>query len=152
LRLSRKVAIFSATALAVGVLTTPFAGAGTVKGTWTYTDTTPDVTVAVNTSDPTSDDATHHCSGKLPSNPAVDVNSYKFKAKRTGTLKLVSHNAADWAMEVRTAKGKTISGTDGGDPRDAENLTIKLRAGTYQVVYCNFSGEPTIDVDYSFKY
>lgn len=150
MKLSRKVAMLSAAALAVGVMS-PIAGASVTKGAWTYTDTTPDPTVLVNTDDPTQDDATHHCSGKLPSGP-VDVNSYKFKAKRTGTLKLVSHNAADWAMEIRTAKGKTISGTDGANTTDPENFSMKLRAGTYQVVYCNFSGEPQIKVNYSFRF
>lgn len=119
------------------------ASAGKSKGTWTYIDTTPDPTVVTNP-------ASQHCTGTVPAAPA-DVNEQTFKARKNGTLVLKSQNALDWAVEVRTKKGTTIAGTDGEDPRDAENLTVRLRRGTYKVVYCNFAGEPTIDVKWQFR-
>lgn len=129
-------------ALTVSLLPTT-ASAGS-KGTWTFIDTTPDPTVVTN-------DASHHCTGTLPSAP-VDVNEQTFKAKkRRGTLKLTAHNAADWAMEVRTKGGTTIAGTDGEDPTQAESLSVSLRRGTYKIIYCSFAGEPTIQVDYSYR-
>jgi hypothetical protein len=129
--------------LAVGLVAS-MAVAKPVTGTWTFVDATPDPTVVL-------DDATLHCSGKtVPSSPA-DVNVQTFKAKKRGTLTLTSHNAADWAMEVRDSAGNTIAGTDGADPNTVENLKLTLLKGKYQIVYCNFSGEPTITVDYSFR-
>ena len=139
----RRLAIIAVgAALAVSALPTT-ASAGN-KGTWTFIDTTPDPTVVTNP-------ASQHCSGELPAAP-VDVNEHTFKAtKKRGTLKLTSQNAADWAVEVRDKRGTTIAGTDSEDPTAAENLTVTLRRGTYKVVYCNFAGEPTIQVKYSYK-
>lgn len=120
------------------------ATAGGSKGTWTFTDTTPDPTVVQY-------DGAMHCSTAVVPAAPVDVNVQTFKAKKKGTLSLTSHNALDWAMEVQDSKGNIITGTDGALPTDAENMTVSLRKGTYKVVYCNFAGEPQITVDYSFK-
>jgi hypothetical protein len=116
----------------------------TKKGTWTYTDFTPDPTTLPNP-------ASQHCTSDVPSGPA-DVNVHILKAPAKGNLKLVSHNQLDWAMEIRTAKGVTIAGTDGGDIDTPENMNIILKKGKYQVVYCSFAGEPQIEVDYKFRY
>ena len=113
------------------------------KGTWTYTDQTPDPTVLPN-------DATAHCTGSVPAGPN-DVNSQELVAKTTGTLTLTAHNMLDWAMEIHDSAGNTITGTDGADSTTPENMTIRLAKGTYEIIYCNFSGEPEITVDYSFK-
>lgn len=122
----------------------PLAGAkGASSGTWTFTDMTPDPTVVTN-------DATQHCEGTVPAGPA-DVNSQPFKAKTTGVLTLTSHNMADWAMEIKDAKGNIVTGTDGSDSTTPENMVVTLSKGSYDVIYCNFSGEPSITVDYAFK-
>ena len=129
--------------LVVGALA-PVAGArGATSGTWTFTDTTPDPTVVAN-------DATQHCETTVPAGPA-DVNSQAFATKKPGVLTLTSHNALDWAMEVKDSKGNIITGTDGGSPNDPENMVVSLSKGKYEVIYCNFSGEPSITVDYAFK-
>ena len=144
--MSRKGAVLVAAAITLALVATPsLAGAPSKsKGTWTFTDTTPDPTVVLN-------DAHLHCHGVVPAAP-VDVNAQPFKAKKPGTLKLTAHNALDWAVEVRDSHGNVIAGTDSEDSFAAENLTATLpRAGTYSVVYCNFSGEPQITVDYAFK-
>jgi hypothetical protein len=133
----------AAAMLAVGIVGAGAGAKAPTSGTWTYTDVTPDPTTLQN-------DATQHCEGTLPSSPA-DVNSYPFKAKKTGVLTLTSHNAADWAMEVKDSKGNIITGTDGADVNTPENMVVTLRKGSYEVIYCSFAGEPQITVDYSFK-
>lgn len=142
MRAARTIVVAVGAALIVGAIPS-VAGAGPTKGTWTYVDTTPDPTTLENP-------ATHHCHGTLPSAP-VDVNNQTFKAKKKGVLTLTSHNALDWAMEVRDSKGNVVAGTDGANVDDKENMTVMLKKGTYQVVYCSFAGEPTITVDYRFK-
>ena len=147
--LNRKFSILVASAIAVGALA-PIGSAAPTKGTWTFTDTTPDPTVLVDDGGPLADDATTHCSGELPAAPAVDVNSQVFKAPKAGTLSLTAHNAADWAMEIRKG-GRTIAGTDSEDSVAPENMTLRVARGKYEIVYCNFAGEPQITVDYAFK-
>ena len=142
MRTYRIFATAIATMLVVGAMA-GFAGAKGNSGSWTFTDATPDPTTLQN-------DATQHCEGTVPAGPA-DVNSYPFKAATNGVLTLTSHNAADWAMEVKDSKGNIITGTDGGSPDTPENMVVSLRKGSYEVIYCSFAGEPQITVDYSFK-
>jgi hypothetical protein len=142
MRTIRIFATVAAAMLAVGMITSGAGAKPPASGTWTYTDTTPDPTTLQN-------DATQHCEGTLPTSPA-DVNSYPFKAKKTGVLSLTAHNSADWAMEVKDSKGNIITGTDGADVNTPENMVVTLRKGSYEVIYCNFAGEATITVDYSF--
>jgi hypothetical protein len=143
MRTYRILVTAAAAMLAVGIVGAGAGAKAPSSGTWTYTDVTPDPTTLQN-------DATQHCEGTLPSAPA-DVNSQPFKAKKTGVLTLTSHNAADWAMEVKDSKGNIITGTDGADVNTPENMVVTLRKGSYEVIYCSFAGEPTITVDYSFK-
>ena len=116
--------------------------AGPTKGTWTFTDASPDPTS-------TPEPAEQHCHGQLPSAPS-DVNEQTVKIKKSGTLTLTAHNQLDWAMEIRDSKDNVITGTDGGGPNDPENMTLYVGPGTYKVVYCNLEGEPEITVDWSF--
>lgn len=143
MRTYRTFATILATMLVFGAVGSIAGAKGASSGTWTYTDTTPDPTVVAN-------DATQHCEQQVPASPA-DVTSQPFKAKSSGILTLTSHNALDWAMEVKDSKGNIITGTDGGSPDTPENMTVALTKGSYEVIYCNFSGEPSITVDYSFK-
>jgi hypothetical protein len=129
--------------LALGAIASIAGARGASSGTWTFTDTTPDPTVVAN-------DATQHCETTVPAGPA-DVNSQAFKTSKPGILTLTSHNALDWAMEVKDSKGNIVTGTDGSNPNDPENMIVSLSKGSYEVIYCNFSGEPSITVDYSFK-
>ena len=142
MRTHRFFATAAAALLAVGMIASGAGAKAPTKGTWTYTDTTPDPSTLQN-------DATQHCEGQIPPSPA-DVNSYPFKAKKNGTLTLTAHNASDWAMEVKDSKGNIITGTDGADVNTPENMVVTLRKGTYEVIYCSFAGEPQITVDYSF--
>jgi hypothetical protein len=117
-----------------------------LKGTWSFTDTTPDPTVTANT------DAATHCHGNVPAAP-TDVNDHAIKVKGRGLLTVVGNNKLDWAMEVRDSKGDVLAGSDGSTPQTPEGTTLELtKAGTYTVVYCNLEGEPTITADYKFVY
>ena len=144
MRTYRIFATAAAAMLAVGMIASVAGAKPPASGTWTYTDTTPDPSTLQN-------DATQHCEGTVPPGPA-DVNSQTFKAKKAGVLSLTSHNASDWAMEVKDSKGNIITGTDGANPNDPENMVVTLRKGTYEVIYCSFAGEPTITVDYKFTF
>ena len=141
MRFNRKIAMGLTAALAVAVLPS-FAGASArqTSGTWTFTDVTPNPTVF------------GQCSGpEVPSAP-VDVNSYDIKVtKKRATLTTLSGNTLDWAAEVRDSKGNVIASYDGGTPDVVENISVPLRKGTYTVYYCNWAGEPTIDVDWTLK-
>ena len=117
-----------------------------LKGTWSYTDTTPDPTVVAN------GDASSHCHDNVPASPA-DVNSHTLKVVGPGTLTVLGHNKLDWAMEVRDSKGNVLAGSDGSSPTSAEGAVVGLRkAGTYTVVYCSAEGEPTMTADYTYTY
>ncbi|MFL5342143.1 MAG: hypothetical protein ACJ8F7_18510 [Gemmataceae bacterium] len=122
----------------------------TKKGTWTFTDFTPD---------PTADsDVMHHCTGAttlaggqhLPPSP-MDHNVQPVKISGPGMLMVTGHNTGDWAVEIIDPKGVTIAGDD-SNPPDAESVMARLsKPGTYKVMWCNLTGEPQISVSYSLK-
>ena len=120
-----------------------------LKGTWSYTDTTPDPTVSVLN---TAESRGPTCQGALPAAP-VDVNVQKIKVAGKGTLSVNGANTLDWAMEVLDPKGKQIAVSDGGLPQDKEGVVVAIsKPGTYSVVFCNLGGVPTATADYSYKY
>jgi hypothetical protein len=137
-----RVLVTAATAvLALGLIGPGVGAKPATSGTWTFIDATPNPSnfgECMNTT--------------VPSSPA-DVNTFPVKVtKKTATLTTVSHNALDWAAEVRDSKGNIIATSDqpiGGS--QAENLALTLRKGSYTVSYCNWSGEPTITVDWELK-
>ncbi|HET7312338.1 MAG TPA: hypothetical protein VFJ17_13535 [Mycobacteriales bacterium] len=149
--MNRRATLALAAIAAVGVAGTAPALAAKPKpkplrGTFSYTDVTPDPTVTANS------DAASHCHGNVPASPA-DVNSQTLKVKGKGILTVVGHNALDWAMEVRDSKGLVLAGSDGGTPTDPEGTVVMLpKAGSYSVVYCNLEGEPTITASYKYVY
>ena len=114
-----------------------------LKGTWSYTDTTPDPSGNAQSSDAA------HCQGKLPSGPA-DVNSNTIKVTKPGTLTVTGHVVGDWAIEIDNAKGTPIYGDDVNPPA-SEGAALRLKKGTYAVVFCNLEGAPTATADYTFK-
>lgn len=118
-----------------------------LKGTWSYTDTTPDPSPDASVSGP----ASTHCHGKLPASP-VDVNSHTLKVKGTGSLSVTAHVTGDWAMEIRDAKGHVVTGDDANPPAQEAIAGIILKKGSYAVVLCNLSGAPTATADYRFTY
>ncbi|MFN2527023.1 MAG: hypothetical protein ABR505_12310 [Actinomycetota bacterium] len=139
--------LLCASAVAIALIAVPqlaAARSAMQSGTWTYMDITPDPTTLPNP-------ATEHCHGNLPSAP-IDVNTQPIEVKKKrATLSLISHNMLDWAMEIRDANGDTVTGTDSADAQAPENMTISLKKGSYEVIYCSFAGEPQITVDYTLK-
>lgn len=122
-----------------------------LKGTWSFTDFTPDPTVSVlNTAESRTGST---CEGALPAGP-TDVNAHTIKVKGKGTLTVDGNNTLDWAMEVRDAKGNQLAVSDGTLPQDKEGIAglAITKPGTYSVVFCNLGGAPTATAAYSFKY
>ena len=117
-----------------------------LKGTWSFTDTTPDPSGNANTGSNAS-----HCSGKLPAGPA-DVNTHKFTVKGTGTFTAIGHVTGDWAIQLLDAKGNVITGDDVNPPASEAIAGMTLRKGTYSLLLCNMEGAPTATADYTFKY
>src|SRR3954469_13340803 len=100
-------ATIAVAALAVAAVTTapalskPKPKPKPLKGSWSFTDTTPDPSV-----DAASDNSTH-CHGKLPAAP-TDVNAHSLKVTGRGLLTVAGANTGDWAMEIRDSHGNSI--------------------------------------------
>jgi len=116
-----------------------------LKGSWSFTDATPDPSV-----DAASDNASH-CHGKAPSAP-TDVNAHSLKVTGRGLLTVTGSTTGDWAMEVRDSHGNSVAGSDGTLPTAQEGTSVDLTKGTWTVVYCNVSGAPTASAAYTFVY
>jgi len=120
-----------------------------LKGTWSYTDTTPDPTVSVLN---TAQSLGPHCDGDLPAAP-VDVNVHKIKVAGKGTLTVNGDNTLDWAMDVRDPKNIQVASSDGSLPQDKEGVVVTItKPGTYSVYFCNLGGAPSASASYTFKY
>ena len=124
-----------------------------LKGTWSFTDTTPDPTPSAMGVAPGTPARDGYCVGTEPSAP-TDVNTQTIKVKGKGALTVLGDNNGDWAMEVRDAKNHFIAGSDGGLPQDKEGIAglAITKPGAYKVVFCNLGGAPTASATYSFKY
>ena len=116
-----------------------------LKGSWSFTDTTPDPSV-----DAASDNTTH-CQGKLPAAP-TDVNAHSLKVSGRGLLTVTGATMGDWAMEVRDSHGTSLAGSDGTLPTDQEGTSVDLPKGTWTVVFCNVTGSPTATATYTFVF
>jgi hypothetical protein len=120
-----------------------------LKGSWSFTDTTPDPTVSVMN---TAKSLGPHCDGDVPAAP-VDVNAHTLKVKGKGTLTVNGANTGDWAMDVRDAKNKQLASSDGGFPQDKEGIVLAIsKPGSYTVIFCNLGGAPTASATYTYKY
>ena len=122
-----------------------------LKGSWSYTDYTPDPTVSVLNSAEMRTGST--CEGAVPAGP-TDVNVHTLKVNGKGSLTVTGDNTLDWAMDIRDPKGKQIAVSDGGLPQDKEGVAgvAITKPGTYSVVFCNLGGAPTATATYLFTY
>lgn len=116
-----------------------------IKGSWSFTDTTPDPTYVSSIND-----TSQHCHGKLPAGPA-DVNAHTITVKGRGTLTVNGNATGDWAMEVRDRKGNVLTGDDENPPKQ-EAVSVDLTKGTWTFFYCNLEGAPTATATYSYIY
>jgi hypothetical protein len=151
--MNRRGTVAALAVAAVGVagsvpaLATP-AKAKSLKGTWSYTDFTPDPTISVLNS---AQSLGPHCDGDVPAAPG-DVNVHTIKVTRKGTLTVNGDNTLDWAMDVRNSKNVQIASSDGSLPQDKEGVVVAItRPGTYSVYFCNLGGAPTASASYTFK-
>jgi hypothetical protein len=122
-----------------------------IKGTWAYSDQTPDPSPSVTSNaPPTAYPAP--CESPVPSGPG-DVNKHVIVTKGAGTLEVLGTHTGDWAIELKDAKGGIISYSDGALPNDQEHLYIPLvKAGSYTVQACNLGGLPSLSAAYTFTY
>lgn len=120
-----------------------------IKGTWSFTDFTPDPSATAEAQETGTDPYCH--GGHIPPSPQ-DKNSYTLKVKGPGTLTVLGDNTLDWAMELNDSKGNTLAASDGSSPQDKEGVVAALKkAGSYTVVFCNLGGAPTATATYQFK-
>jgi hypothetical protein len=144
-------ATIAVAALAVAAVTTAPALAKAkpkpkpLKGSWSFTDTTPDPSV-----DAVSDNSSH-CHGKLPAAP-TDVNAHNLKVNGRGLLTVSGSTTGDWAMEIRDKHGNSLAGSDGSLPTAQEGTSVDLPKGTWTVFYCNVTGAPTATASYTFVF
>jgi hypothetical protein len=160
--MNRRATVAAVTALAAGAagflpaLAAPhgvLAKKKTVKGTWSYTDATPDPTVSLMGLQDPLPARDGYCVGTLPASP-TDVNVHTLKIRAAGYLRVAGTHTGDWAMEVRDSKNRFLGGNDGDLPQVQEGVSSLLlrRAGTYKVIYCNLGGAPDASAKYSFRY
>ena len=148
--MNRRATVAVAALIVAAVTTTPALAKAKpkpkpLKGSWSFTDTTPDPSV-----DAVSDNASH-CHGKLPAAP-TDVNAHTLKVNGRGLLTVNGSTTGDWAMEVRDSHGNSLAGSDGSLPTAQEGTSIDLPKGTWTVYYCNVTGAPTATAAYTFVF
>lgn len=146
--MNRRATVAVAVLTAAAVTATPAlarAKPKPLKGTWSFTDATPDPSVDAAT------DNTTHCQGKLPAAP-TDVNTHTLRVTGRGLLTVQGANTGDWAMEVRDSHGHSVAGSDGALPTAQEGTSVDLAKGTWTVVFCNITGAPTATAKYIFVY
>jgi hypothetical protein len=107
---------------------------------------------ATATPDPTSTDVasgTYECKPNIP----TGKYSYKFTVPAAGSLQVNLANKLDWSVAIRDAQGNTLASEDGGLPNTPESTFASFKRKTAVVIdACNFSGEPTVGVTYTFTY
>jgi hypothetical protein len=109
--------------------------------------------VAQATPDPTSDQPAPVGKGKCaPVTPTARATK-AFTVPAAGTLAVQLNNKLDWSGDIRDSDGTVETDTDGGFPQDPEAMEVSFKKRTPVVIgACNFSGEPSITVTYTFTY
>lgn len=98
--------------------------------------------------------------GSLPELPAGSVHIEEFAAPAPGTLKVeVTGFMGDWDMALDVAGKRAAEGAGTTTPDNmstgssVEKLTYKVKkAGSVEIVVCNFVGGPTGTGKYTFTY
>jgi len=107
---------------------------------------------AAATPDPTSTDVAGGafiCKPKLPGGK----DSHAFKVPAAGNLHVEFANMLDWSLAVRDAQGNDLATSDGGTPDVKEMADVFFKKGqAITIDACNFSGEPTVKVTYTFTF
>lgn len=106
---------------------------------------------ATATPDPTSTNplTNQPCRPNLPG--AMDSHTFTVPAK--GTLLVQLNNTLDWSVALRDLSGNEFTAADGGTPTAKEVVEFPFKKKTKITIdTCNFTGEPSITVDYTFTY
>ena len=108
---------------------------------------------ATATPDPTSDTPAPVGKGKCdPKTPSARF-THAFTVPAAGTLTVQLNNKLDWSGDIRDTDGTVETDSDGGAPNTPEAMEITFKKKTPVVIgTCNFSGEPSINVTYTFTY
>jgi hypothetical protein len=79
-----------------------------------------------------------------------------FKAPAAGKLKVeMTDFVGDWDLLLVDGKGAELGNSGGQQPADpaVESATVKIKkAGSYNIISCNWAGGPTAKVTYTFTY
>jgi hypothetical protein len=108
---------------------------------------------ATATPDPTSD--TPEPAGKGRCNPVTPTAraTHAFTVPAAGRLTVQLNNKLDWSGDIRLADGSVETDTDGDLPTSPEAMSATFKRRTKVIIgACNFSGEPTVHVTYTFTY
>jgi hypothetical protein len=104
---------------------------------------------ATATPDPTSSNVGEICEPQV--NPTAR-HSEPFKVPAAGTLLVKMANTLDWSLAVRQG-GDLVASSDGATPETVEQVSVKFKKATSITIdSCNFAGEPSVDVTYTFTY
>lgn len=140
----RRTALLLTPLVAVGVVAAPSLAAPKSKPkpiSKTYT--------ASALPDPTSNNVGEACEPQV--NPLA-IHSEAFKVPAAGTLVVKLANQLDWLVAIRQ-NGAVVAEADGASPEVVESVSVKFKkATTISIDTCNFAGEPSIQVSYTFTY
>jgi len=106
---------------------------------------------ATATPDPTSTNPVTNeiCAPTTPTAKHV----YAFTVPAKGVLSVTLGNQLDWSVAIRDSYGDTLATADGGTPTDKETTASSFkRKEKITIETCNFAGEPTIPVSFTFTY
>jgi hypothetical protein len=108
---------------------------------------------ATATPDPTSDAPAPAGKGKCaPVTPTARATK-AFTVPAAGTLHVALNNKLDWSGDIRDTDGTVETDTDGSLPTSPEVMDVSFKRRTPVVIgACNFSGEPSITVTFTFTY
>lgn len=107
--------------------------------------------VAQATPDPTSDTPGVDRGKCNPVTPTARVTK-AFTVPAKGVLSVQLNNKLDWSGDIRSKDGVETD-ADGSSPQTAEVMEISFKRRTPVTIgVCNFSGEPSITVTYTFTY
>jgi hypothetical protein len=108
---------------------------------------------ATATPDPTSDTPAPVGKGKCaPVTPSARFTK-AFTVPAAGRLHVALNNKLDWSGDIRGTDGTVETDADGSEPTTPEVMDVSFKRRTPVVIgVCNFSGEPSITVTYTFTY
>jgi hypothetical protein len=149
----RLIAVGAAVALAAAPMLTGSATAASAdRGSWSFTDYSPDpgqLAAAQAFYVVTGHAVTSYCRrGRVPTT-AQDVNAHPLHVSAPAVLQVHVSTTGAWGVEVDTRRGAALAGVASGrQSTGGLDLRVRLRPGTYAVNACNLGGGPEARADY----